>query len=993
MTTFKSLALSVLTALIGISTVHAEINIEDIDTSMLSVPAAMSVKSATNTYIVRLAEMPVAAYDGEIKGYKATRPMKGRKLNPQSSDVKAYSGYLTSRHDDVLKSVGGKSKLYSYKYAYNGFAATLTKKQADSLRSKPGVLTVVADELMKPDTISTSGMLGLESGIWNDLGGQDNAGEGVIVGIIDSGIWPENPSFSDRGGVNPVGKDGKLNFRQIPGWHGKCTPGQNFPASKCNQKLIGAQWFNAGFGGNAGISSAFPYEFLSTRDADGHGSHTASTAAGNSGVPVNISGISGTASGMAPRARIAAYKVCWGVGEGGCFGSDSVAAIDQAVIDGVDVLNFSISGSTTSFLDQVEVAFLFAADAGVFVAASAGNSGPGASTVAHNSPWLTTVAAGTHDRGYEATITTGDANSYTGASIGSGAGPADFVYSSDVVASGADSEEGRKCYPGTLDSAAATGKIVLCDRGDIARVDKSLAVAQAGGIGMVLANVSPGSLNADNHSVPSIHVDVATGNALRAYAQTTGAKATISAGVQIVAEASEIAGFSSRGPALAGEGDLLKPDIMAPGVDVIAAISPYSAGGENFAAYSGTSMSSPHMAGLAALMKQAHPSWSPAAIKSAFMTTATQQTNKGNPIAGDAFGYGAGFVQPNAAVDPGLVYDAGFIDWLGFLCVTGQLEAGFCPGIAIDPSNLNYPSIAIGSLVGSQVVRRTVTNVGATGSYTPTVDGLAGIDVSISPSILDLDAGEQASYQVTFATNGAPVDAYVHGGITWSDGTHNVRSPVAVKPVKLAVPGEVTETGTSGSTDFDVVFGYTGDYSANFNGLVAADTQAGTVVDDPANDINTALGTGVGVTFHLVDSSTTGPLTRISLFNDYTDGDDDLDMYVWTYPGFNFVGSSGSGSSAEQVDVVHPNSSLYFVAVHGWETDGSDSNYTLFSWSPDADEGNTIMTAPAAATAGTTGNISLSWGGLDPAKKHMGVVVHKEGVSELKQTVIRVDTD
>ena len=279
----------------------------------------------------------------------------------------------------------------------------------------------------------------------------------------------------------------------------------------------------------------------------------------------------GSVSGIAPRARIAAYKTCWETGSGGsCFSSDSIAAIDQAVADGVDVINYSISGSRTNFLDSVEVAFLFAADAGVFVAASAGNSGPAASTVAHPGPWLTTVAASTHDRNYDADLTLGNGATYSGASTNTtGAGPADLVYSANVGLAGEDATEVRLCYPGTLDPALVTGKIVLCDRGAIARVDKSLAVFMAGGVGSILANANAGeSLNADFHSVPTVHVDkarVMRSGPMRLTDPTPTAEIFPSYFAPVPAPF--IAGFSSRGPLLAGEGDLLKPDVAAPGVD------------------------------------------------------------------------------------------------------------------------------------------------------------------------------------------------------------------------------------------------------------------------------------------------------------------------------------------------------------------------------------------------------------------------------------------
>lgn len=959
----------------------------------LKVPADALAQIAANkgaaTYIVRMSDDPVVAYDGGIAGLAATKPQKGKKINPRSAKVEKYVEYLSGRHNQALAAVGG-SKVYGYYYSLNGFAARLTPSQARDLAAMPDVVAVEKDVLMQLDTSRTPDFLGLTDpgGLWEQLGGHEQAGEGVIVGIIDSGIWPENRSFSDRN------ENGKLVFQQIPGWNGRCVPGEDFPASDCNQKMIAAQWYNAGWGGNAGVKSLFPYEFASARDADGHGSHTASTAAGNYGVPVEVGGNDlGTISGMAPRARISAYKVCWGVNEGGCFGSDSVAAIDQAVADGVDVLNFSISGTRTNYLDAVEVAFLFAADAGVFVAASAGNSGPGAGTVAHMSPWLTTVAAGTKDDFYEGSVVLGNGAVYTGASRATPVGPESLVYSADVGLAGADPNQVRLCYPGTLDPAAVAGNIVACDRGVIARVDKSLAVAMAGGIGSILMNTSPSSLNADLHSVPTVHVDHLARPAILAYIASEGADATasLSGNVLTVVEAPFVASFSSRGPNQAG-GDLLKPDIMAPGVDILAAVSPIGYNGDNWNFLSGTSMSSPHVAGLGALLTHAHPDWSPMMIKSALMTSATTETNDGNPIPGGPFAYGAGHVVPNSAVDPGLVYDAGFIDWLGFLCGTGQLNAGYCPAIGIDPSDLNYPSIAIADLAGVQTVTRTVTNVGPAGTYHVSVDPPAGIDVVVSPATLDLDTGESASYEVTFTTTeAATTGAYAFGSLTWSHGPHNVTSPLVVRPVQLAAPDELGAEGTDGSLSFDVTFGYSGDYTAAAHGLVPATMTSGNVEDDPGNSFSPF---GPGTTLHMVSVPAGSAFARFSLFDDYTDGDDDLDLYVY-YPWGAFAGGSGSGTSAEQVNIVSPPAGDYYVFVHGWQTDGPDANYTLFDWSVSATPGGslTVDSAPASAVLGTTGTIDVSWAGLGVDMKYLGAVSHSDGGGVFGLTLIGVETD
>jgi hypothetical protein len=258
---------------------------------------------------------------------------------------------------------------------------------------------------------------------------------------------------------------------------------------------------------------------------------------------------------------------------------------------------------------------------------------------------------------------------------------------------------------------------------------------------------------------------------------------------------------------------------------------------------------------------------------------------------------------------------------------------------------------------------------------------------------MTLAEGEIASYEVTFTTlPAATLDTWVFGSLTWSHGPHSVRSPIAVMPVALAAPDEAHGAGTDGSLNFDVTFGYTGAYIAGAHGLVPADMQAGNVVDDPANDINTALATGVGITVHTFTVPPGSAYARFSLFDDFTDGEDDLDLYVFDSGGVN-VGGSGSGTSAEEVNLLSPVADTYFVVVHGWQTDGPDANYTLFNWAFGADESNMIVTAPAAATLGATETVSVDWTGLDAGTKYLGAVTHSDGTDPLGMTVIRVDTD
>ena len=963
-------------------------------------------------YLVQMSQLPVVAYTGGVKGLKATAPADGKKIDPSSGKVTAYADFLKTRHAAVLAKVGGK-KLYDYVYSYNGFAAKLTAAQANRMARAAGVLAVSPDEIRLADTSSTPDFLGLTDGggLWDQLGGVKGAGEGVIIGIVDSGIWPESLSFADRvdaSGTPSFAASARRAFQQLPGWHGKCTPGEGFVASMCNQKLIGAQWFNAGQGGNAGIDDTNPWEFNSARDYNGHGTHTASTSGGNYGVPATgPAAVFGSISGMAPRARIAMYKALWSTEDAAQAGgstADLVAAIDTAVADGVDVINYSISGTTTNFADPVEISFLFAARAGIFVAQSAGNSGPATSTVAHPSPWTTTVAAGTHNRDGRGSVTLGNGTTYQGASVATAVGPAPLIDSTAAGKAGADPTQVALCYSSAdggnvLDPAKVAGKIVVCQRGVTARVNKSLAVQEAGGVGMILFNSPDSSLNADFHFVPSVHVNNADGLAIKAYAATAGATATINASAIVYnAAAPFTASFSSRGPLRAGGGDVLKPDVIAPGQDILAAVAPPGNAGRDFNLLSGTSMSSPHVAGLAALLMDKYPGWSPMAVKSALMTSAYDVLDGGTPAPNDnpvlIFRQGAGHVAPNQAADPGLVYNAGWNDWLAFLCgsTPGVVNPASCTALAglgysFDRSDYNAASIAIGDLAGSQTVTRKVTNVGAsTATYTATVTGMAGMTTVVSPASLTLAAGQTKSYTVTFTTTTAAINAYVGGQLTWSDGTHSVRSPLVIRPVALAAPAQVS--GTGDPISYDVTFGYTGPFTATPRGLVPAAITPGTVSDDPTDSTCSLTSPNAQLLTVAIPAGTT--YARFSLFDADVNAGSDIDLCV--FRGTTLVGSSGSGTSAEEVNLLDPTAADYTVVVQGWGIVGS-TPFKLHTWLLGSTAaGNMTVAAPAAAVTGAHGTIDLTFSGLAAGTKYLGSVVYGGVAGMPNPTIVRVDT-
>jgi subtilisin family serine protease len=769
----------------------------------LGTPAtAESSPEQQKTYVVQMALDPVVSYQGNVAGLPATKPKRGEKIDPRSAAVGRYVDRVRGRHNEALRKVGASKKLYDYAYSFDGFAARLTQSQAAQLRAMPEVVAVTEDRKVSTQTSSTPSFLGLDArsdGLWQQLHGPKNAGEGLVIGVIDSGVWPESMSFADPD------RSGKK-FGPIPGFHGTCATGtdDSWSAEECNGKLVAAQHFNAAWGGDKGLKEFLPWEFASPRDFNGHGTHTASTAGGNHDVPATGPAAAlGSISGMAPRARIAAYKALWSAQDGSTangYTSDLVAAVDQAVADGVDVINYSVSGTSTDFLDPVEVAFLAAAEAGVFVAASAGNSGPTASTVAHPSPWVTTVAAGTHNRGAQGAVTLGNGTTYRGTSLAATkTGPAPLIDAAAAGLPGADPVRVALCHAArdnggkaVLDPAKVTGKIVVCDRGLTPRLNKSIAVAEAGGIGMVLTNVdeSDNAVSADLHSVPTVHLTVKDRQAIKDHAASAGATATIEQATFNDVPAPYVASFSSRGPLSAAGGDVLKPDVTAPGQDILAAVAPPGNGGRDFNLSSGTSMSAPHVAGLAALLKQQHPDWSPMAVKSALMTTGRDVLDGPGTDPSVTFAQGAGHVTPNSATDPGLVYDSDTSDWIAFLCGTTKgVEKESCDALAerghsFDPSDLNTPSIAIGRLSGSQQVTREVTNVGRSkATYTASVSGLSGITATVTPSSLTLRPGETKSFTVEFTRTTAAMNAYQGGQLTWTDRRHTVRVPVVVRPV------------------------------------------------------------------------------------------------------------------------------------------------------------------------------------------------------------------
>jgi subtilisin family serine protease len=910
---------------------------------------------------------------------------------------------LRASHNRVLRSLGaGVTKIHDYTVALNGFSALLSPEQAATLAANKKIVLVLPDELHQPQTDSSPAFLGLNAPGGAYASGVD--GEGVVVGVIDTGIWPEHPSFADDGSypAPPIGP--------LPCEFGNTAHNANDAPFECNNKLIGADQVLETY---REILGADPDEFDSARDDDGHGTHTSSTAAGNSGVEASILGRDiGTIAGIAPRAHVVMYKA---LGNQGGFGSDLAAAIDQAVEDGVDVINYSIGGGA-SLTGPDDIAFLFAADAGVFVATSAGNSGPGEATIGGPAsvPWLTSVGANTQSRFFQGRVILGNGAQYTGASITHGVGPAKLVDAAKASTDGSD-----LCAPGTLKSGVVRGAIVLCRRGVVGRVEKSETVLQAGGVGMIMyENSDAGNLFSDTHWVPSVHVDNTPGLAIKSYIASGTKKKAITATLvtgqlSTWPNAPTMTDFSSRGPDPVAE-DIIKPDITAPGIQILAGNSPFpdagSVPGELFMAIAGTSMSSPHVAGLFALINQEHPDWTPAMAKSALMTTANTAVRDNDRVSqATPFEMGSGQANlggPGAtgsAFQPGLVYDAGFLDYLGFLCDADPSvfadPAGTCSslasqGVPTRAVDLNYPSIGVSDVAGSETITRTVTNVAPNNRmFDVSVEAPAGYSVTVTPSSFSIPPGQTQTFQVKIDNVSAPIGEWRFGALTWRDskGAYNVRSPIAVRGALFAAPEEIEGTGETGSASFDVKFGYTGDYEALAHGLEQATLTVDNVLQDPDQTFDPADVAAGGVNAHTFNLSGVAHF-RIAIPPEATEADADLDVYVFD-PTNTLVAQSTLGGTDEQVDIESPADGTWTVYVHGWQAPGGDSDYTMYSWAISETPGGNLVvdSAPTSATLGASGTVNVSWTGATTGQWHLGAVSHNRGSEVLGLTLVEVD--
>ncbi|TQE11994.1 hypothetical protein C1H46_002388 [Malus baccata] len=661
-------------------------------------------------YIVTLREAPAVHYDAELRRSSINGVRHGgasERLNihkPRFRNIsrtdRRYSSYIARVHDSLLRRVfrGEKYlKLYSYHYLINGFAVFVTQDQVDKLSRRREVANVVLDFSVRTATTHTPRFLGLPQGAWVQGGGYESAGEGVVIGFIDTGIDPTHSSFDDHTSERPY---------PVPAhFSGICEVTPDFPSGSCNRKLIAARHFASSAITRGVFNSS--QDYASPFDGDGHGTHTASIAAGNHGIRAVVAGHHfGNASGMAPRSHIAVYKALYK--SFGGFAADVVAAIDQAAQDGVDIISLSITPNRrppgiATFFNPLDMALLSAVKAGIFVVQAAGNTGPSPKSMSSFSPWIFTVGSASHDRNYSNSIMLGNNVTITGV-----------------------------------------------------------------GLARLKANYST--------SAPKIMY------------------------------------YSARGPDpednFLDNADIMKPNLVAPGNSIWAAWSSVGQDsiefqGEHFAMMSGTSMAAPHVAGLAALVRQKFPNFSPSAIASALSTTASLYDRNGGPIMAQRayafpdqnqspatpFDMGSGFVNATAALNPGLIFDTSYDNYVSFLCgINGSApvvlnytgESCWTYNSTINGGDLNLPSITIAKLNQSRTVLRTVRNVAANETYSVGWSAPFGVSLKVSPLHFSIASGETQVLSVfVIATSNSTTASYGRIGLFGHLG-HVVNIPLSV---------------------------------------------------------------------------------------------------------------------------------------------------------------------------------------------------------------------
>ncbi|TYI59046.1 hypothetical protein E1A91_D10G005900v1 [Gossypium mustelinum] len=798
--------------------------------------------SDSDVYIVTLKQAPLSlSYQGFNNGSTSVRLNKLYKPRNDSRSHQRSSSYISRVHDSLLKKAlkGEKyMKLYSYHYLINGFSVLITPQQADMLSRRQEVANVVLDFPVRTATTYTPQFLGLLKGVWPRDGGYETAGEGIVIGFIDTGIDPTHSSFAD---------DVSDHKYPIPDhFSGICEVTRDFPSGSCNRKLVGARHFAASAITRGVFNSS--QDYASPLDGDGHGTHTASVSAGNHGIPVMVAGnYFGNASGMAPRSHIAVYKALYK--SFGGFAADVVAAIDQAAQDGVDIISLSITPNRrppgiATFFNPIDMALLSAVKSGIFVVQAAGNTGPSPKSMSSFSPWIFTVGAASHDRVYSNSIVLGNNVTIPGVGLAPGTCSNEmYTLISAVHALSNETTLANDMYagecqdPSNFDREFIQGNLLICSYSirfvlglsTVKQASQTAKNLSAAGVVFCMDpfvigfQLNPTPLNMPGIIIPSTN----DSKILLQYYNSSlerdgftkkivrfGAVASISGGLEAnySVSAPKVMYYSARGPdpedGFLDNADIMKPNLVAPGNSIWAAWSTLGMEsvefqGESFAMMSGTSMAAPHIAGLAALIKQKFPHFSPAAIASALSTTASLYDKNGSPIMAQRaytnpdlnqspatpFDMGNGFVNASSALDPGLIFESTYEDYMSFLCgINGSIPIVFnhtgqnCQlyNSTVTAADLNLPSITIARLNRSQTVGRSLTNIAGNESYRVDWTAPFGVSMNVTPAHFFIAMGEKHVLNITFnAMTNDSTASFGRIGLV-GNGGHNLNIPLSV---------------------------------------------------------------------------------------------------------------------------------------------------------------------------------------------------------------------
>jgi subtilisin family serine protease len=922
-------------------------------------------KNTPFIYIVLFKELAVAqeknaiselVYRKQQRNLSSSQASASQSMYSQDYAVKQQIAKITREQQAFLTHSAAQlinvKAIASYKYGINGMAIRVSQTQAQSLSLLPQIKLIQREKIRKLDTDRGPVLIGAPK-VWDGTafsGIEQTLGEGIVIGILDSGINTDHPSFAELAG------DGYLhtNPRGNGNYLGDCAG--NF-AALCNSKLIGVYSYTD-ITSDYSDTNVFPPNLpRNGEDYGGHGSHVASVAAGNilrnvdevfptegeersSGTPTGFT--FEQISGVAPRANIISYQVCYGGTSeredtyADCLDRAILKALDDAIRDNVDVINYSISGGGDPWLDPTEQAFLSARNAGIFVAVSAGNSGPEALSTEKSSPWYTSVAASEHGRenifskqltglsGGASTLGTIFGQSNTGSITAPIVYAGDFTNANDA---GGDPAQCLEPFP----AGTFSGQIVLCDRGDIARIQKAINVRDGGAAGYVLANVdgSETFLSNDQYVVPGIHLNASNGNIVKAWLSTgQNHRVSISNGepTQFIDESrvDVIADYSSRGPN--SEISTLAPTMAAPGSNIFAAYADEQLGHDghepaasDFTTLNGTSFASPHVAGAAALIKSANPTWGPDEIRSALALTSSIAMRKDNDVTAttdeaDFFDMGSGRIQVDKAIASPLI-----------MAETADNYTNANPDGEGEPRSLNIPSITDDKCGGVCIWSRTFkATTDATFTYEP-VSISPNLTVAATPSRFTLLDGQSQTVIFTINSLQASKSEYTFAVARFtSPGLPDISLPISVLssigsfPLNIEFNGQrnrdsvLVQDIDAISIDSFELTAYEPVKSTVVSGKISQDSDTSSFVDDVTDGVSMTTITVAQGAKRLIAQITRSSSPDLDLFVLFDTNDNG------TPESNEELARSRSGSSIEEVQINYPEAGTYFIIAQNF---------------------------------------------------------------------------